>query len=419
MFKIPFRTIVRVWIECEKNKRNSNSCTRFRWHVARDLVSLWHEMCNESYEPRASMCFMVTRPVLREVWAGAFRDRAVHHWEQLRYGSIIENYFVEVGDVSMNCRKGYGSLRAVRTFEKMLLDFTENYTRNDCWIVGGDFANFFMSIDKSLLWECLEQIINDEYRDDDKDALLYMIRTTLFHRCQDKYYRKSPECMWDDLPHRKSLFYMDGLPIGNLPSQIFANFIGAIFTDWINNYKKYPNFIIFVDDWRLLVRSSEEGKRIISEIKEFLSTQLHVTLHPNKIYLQHYTKGTKFVGAMIKPYRTYISNRTRGQFISTMLNYNRKATTHKKCIAMVADVRASINSYLGLMCYYKSYNVRRKICEKYILPVWGKYLYFTDGFRVCKLKKEYDIIRCIRKRLKNRNYAAKFIRPKWQPQVDE
>ena len=32
-----------------------------------------------------------------------------------------------------------------------------------------------------------------------------------------------------------------------------------------------------------------------------LAEQLHVTLHPDKIYLQHYTKGTKMVGAVIKP----------------------------------------------------------------------------------------------------------------------
>lgn len=70
----------------------------------------------------------------------------------------------------MNCRKGYGSLRAVLTFNKMIYDYTEAYTRQDCYIVGGDFANFFMSIDKQLLWEFLEHIIMDEYEGNDKAA---------------------------------------------------------------------------------------------------------------------------------------------------------------------------------------------------------------------------------------------------------
>jgi hypothetical protein len=37
-------------------------------------------------------------------------------------------------------------------------------------------------------------------------------------------------------------------------------------------------------------------------------------LHPNKIYLQHYTKGVAFLGAYIKPNRCYIGNRTKKKF---------------------------------------------------------------------------------------------------------
>lgn len=467
VYDIPFSSIIQAWIDCERNKRSSNSCIKFRWHAARDLVRLWEQMRAGKYVPLTSMCFMVTYPVLREVWAGAFRDRVAHHWENLRFGPVIENFFVAVGDRSMNCRKGYGSLRAVSTMERAIYEFTEGYTRDDCWIVGGDFANFFMSIDKNLLWEYLEHIIMDEYTGDDKAALLYMMRTTLFHRCQDNYFRRSPESMWRDLPSRKSLFYMDGMPIGNLPSQIWANFMGAIFTMWIIFVKKIQGFIIFVDDWRCLVRTQEEGRRLIEEIKKYLADELHITLHPDKIYLQHYTKGTKMVGAVIKPAsvtssplkatkimrkwairglskgsvvpnkfrrfltsnlnhpgckplpksRTYVANRTRGHFIDSMMRFNSRAeaTTHAGRIAMLEELRASINSYLGLMIHFRSYKIRRSIALKYILPTWGKYIYFADEFSKCVIRPEYDKIRVLRKRLKNHRYAAKFIRPKWQP----
>lgn len=302
----------------------------------------------------------------------------------------------------------------------------------------------------------------DEYEGEDKSALLYMMRTTLFHSGTMNFFRKSPEYMWKDLPPRKSLFHMSGLEIGNLPNQIWANFIGAIFTDWVIYVKHVEGFIIFVDDFRCLVRSEEEGRRLIQEFKEYLAEQLHVTLHPDKIYLQHYSKGTKLVGAVIKPCtknhtqlnhikamrkwvnrgfagninvdkfkkfllgglkgqsqrstsvgRIYISNRTRGHFISAMMTFNKQGTTHAIRVGMLEKVRASINSYLGLMCHYNSYKVRRKICEKYILPIWGKYLYFEEEFTKCVLRREYDKTHVIRKRLKRRRYAAKFIRPKW------
>lgn len=358
---------------------------------------------------------MVDFPVLREIWAAAFRDRIAHHWEYRRFGPIMENFFVAVGDRSMNCRKGYGALRAIDFMEKAIYEYTDRYTRDDCYIVGGDFANFFMSIDKNILWQFLEHIIMDEYEGKDKAALLYMMHSTLFHRCQDNFYRRSPIEMWNELPARKSLFHMDGMPIGNLPSQIWANFIGSIFVDWMLQVKHIDGFILFVDDWRCLVRSKEEGRKLIAEIKEYLTNELHITLHPDKIYLQHYTKGTKMVGAVLKPRRVYISNRTRGQFISKMMKLNGQAISHNKCVEMLDSVRASINSYLGLMCHYNSYKVRRKICEKYILPTWGKYIYFTDEFRKCVIRRQYDNTYLLRKRLKNRCFAAKFIRPKWKP----
>ncbi|WP_289744562.1 hypothetical protein [uncultured Duncaniella sp.] len=368
----------------------------------------------------------------------------------------MEKYFIAVGDRSMNCRKDYGSLRAVHTFQKIIYDFTEGYTRQDCYIVGVDFANFFMGIDKVLLWECLEQIMMDEYEGNDKSALLNMMRTTLFHSGTMNFFCKSPEYMWKDLPPRKSLFNMPGLEIGNLPNQIWANFIGAIFTDWVINVKHVEDFIIFVDDFRCLVMSEEESRKLIEEFREYLAYQFHVTLHPDKIYLQHYTKGTKMVGAVIKPTfknhtaynrikavrkwvargfagtinvdkfkkfllgglkdtpsqqsttprRIYIANRTRGHFISAMMTFNNQGTTHVKRVAMLEKVRASINSYLGLMCHYNSYKVRCRICEKYILPMWGKYLYFEEEFHKFVLRREYDKTHVIRKRLKNRKYAA-------------
>ncbi len=464
VYDIPFSSIIEAWIDCERNKRSSNSCTKFRWHAARDLVELWDAMRYDNYQPRASMVFMATTPVLREIWAGAFRDRVVHHWESLRYGPPLEQYFVEVGDKSMNCRKGYGALRAVKSLQKSICEFTNGYTRDDCYIVGGDFKQFFPSIDKALASEFMEQLLYENYTYDDLPALLHFTHTTINHRPQDNYYCISPPEMWDNYPPTKSLFNSDGFAPGNLISQHVANLVGAVFTLWMIFYKKADGFIIFVDDWRCLVRSKEDGQQLIAEVKDFLKNELHITLHPDKIYLQHYTKGTKFVGAVIKPAsknhtelsrikvmrkwaikglsgcvnatkfkkyllagfkssntstsvsRIYISNRTRGQFISAMIGFNNKATSHNKRVALLEKVRASINSYLGMMCHYNSYKVRRSICEKYILPIWGKYIYFEDEFRRCIIRKEYDANRQLRKRLKKRKFAARFIRPEWRPE---
>lgn len=414
VYDIPFSSIIEAWIDYETNKRSSNSCLKFRWHVQRDLKSLWLQMISGQYSPAKSVVFMATYPVLREIWAGAARDRVVHHWEALRYNGPLENYFVWVGDKSMNCRKGYGSIRAVETFQESIRQFTENYTRDDCYIVGGDFKQFFPSINKSMAYDLMEDLLAFTYHGADLQQLLALLRVTIHHRPQDNYYKISDDSLWDNYPKSKSLFHADGFAPGNLISQHVANLIGAVFTAWMIFTKHAAGFIIFVDDWKCLVRTQEEGRRLIADAREFLMSELGITLHPNKIYLQHYSKGTPFVGSFIKPGRNYISNRTRGHFISAMRKFNTMAATqtHAGRVAMLDKLRASINSYLGMMIHYKSYKVRRKICMQYILPFWGEYIYFVEDFSKCVIRIKYDRRRLMKRGLRSRKYAGKLIRQK-------
>jgi hypothetical protein len=46
----------------------------------------------------------------------------------------------------------------------------------------------------------------------------------------------------------------------------------------------------------------------------FLEKQLQLTLHPKKSYLQNYSKGVPFLGTIIKPGRTWIGKRGKGDF---------------------------------------------------------------------------------------------------------
>lgn len=58
-------------------------------------------------------------------------------------------------------------------------------------------------------------------------------------------------------------------------------------------------------------------------------------LHPRKIYLQHFSKGVKFIGAVVKPGREYIGNRTKGNLYAKIHYYNKEAekirTRPKNC----------------------------------------------------------------------------------------
>ena len=61
-------------------------------------------------------------------------------------------------------------------------------------------------------------------------------------------------------------------------------------------------------------KDKEFLKLVISKVKDYLKTELGLTLHPKKIYLQYFLKGVYFLGVFIKPYRIYIGRKTKQNF---------------------------------------------------------------------------------------------------------
>ena len=130
-------------------------------------------------------------------------------------------------------------------------------------------------------------------------------------------------------------------------------------------YGRYVDDIIIVHKDRAFLLS------IISRLSEFLSAELGLTLHPKKIYLQHYSKGVKYLGCVIKPHRIYIANRTKGNFYDSIERFNKAAkdpAANKLCVEK--NFRSSINSYLGIMSHYATYNIRKRELYHHLSSWW-------------------------------------------------
>ncbi len=114
-----------------------------------------------------------------------------------------------------------------------------------------------------------------------------------------------------------------------------------------------------------------------------MQTNLFLTLHPNKIYLQHYTKGVKFLGAIIKPYRIYMANRTKGNFYKTIQYRNsiiRNKKPHKLSKEQEKEFISSINSYLGITKHYDTYKLRKKMLLENLSVYFYNQFYITNGY---------------------------------------
>lgn len=242
---------------------------------------------------------------------------------------------------------------------------SSNY-KNDCWVLKLDIQGFFMHINKEILWTKLENVIKIYYKGFDKQVILDLAQNVILHNPVPNCSIKGSQKDWEGLPASKSLFSTQGvigMPIGNLTSQIFANLHLNDFDQFVKRVLKFKYYGRYVDD--LVFISTNKAKLIesIDIISTYLKSNLQLELHPNKIYLQHFTKGFLFTGIFIKPYRRYVGKRIRK-------NLNRQvATNYKQNYVPNSESTnqnmkkwiCSINSYLGMCRHYETYKYRNNL----------------------------------------------------------
>jgi RNA-directed DNA polymerase len=126
----------------------------------------------------------------------------------------------------------------------------------------------------------------------------------------------------------------------------------------------------YVDDFVIVHPDKEYLKSLIPQLSNFLLSTLQLTMHPKKIYLQHYTKGIKFLGTIIKPNRIYIANRTKGNFYNAIQKHNKVVEIAKPTKSELNSFLSSMNSYLGIMKHYRTYSLRKKMIVKHLHFWW-------------------------------------------------
>ena len=182
---------------------------------------------------------------------------------------------------------------------------------------------------------------------------------------------------WGKIPPEKSLFNCSeyrGLPIGNLTSQMFANLYLSDFDKYITEELGFKCYGRYVDDFYIVSTSKEALLNAVPKIREKLK-EFEVILHPKKLYLQHYSKGVNFIGHVIKLDRIYIGNRTKGNFYWKLKELGKLLDQDTITFNEMEHFVSVVNSYLGFMSHYKTYNIRTKalIKTKFIEKFFNNY----------------------------------------------
>ncbi len=240
---IPLSDFYLAYEDCRKKKRNTSNAVAFELDYERNLQELYEEVNSGLYEPRRSVAFIIRRPVQREVFAADFRDRVIHHLIIQKLDQKLDSTFI---NDSYSCRIGKGTQYAIARVNGFIRSCSKNYTR-DCYVLKLDISGFFMHINRRLLYERLEEFIECNYAGLDKDVLKYLVKKTVMLNPADNCIIKGQCSDWDGLPGSKSLFQCPdgcGLPIGNLTSQVFANFYMNPFDHYMKHDLKLRYYTI-------------------------------------------------------------------------------------------------------------------------------------------------------------------------------
>lgn len=297
-----FADLLQAYYDCRKHKRNTNSALAFEIHLERNLGALFDELVSGTYRPGRSICFVVTHPKPREVWAADFRDRVVHHFLHNAIAARFEATFIAD---TCACIPGRGTMYAAERLESKVRGITQNW-KQPAHYLKMDLANFFVSIDKRVLWELLKAKITEP-------EWLWLAGVILWHDPREDYeLRGKPELLGLVPPHKRLTNQPAhlGLPIGNLPSQFFANVLMSPFDQFVKHRLRCRHYARYVDDFVLLHEDPRQLTAWEREITEWLPANLGLQVNPKKTIRQPVDRGVDFVGQVILPHRRIVRRRT-------------------------------------------------------------------------------------------------------------
>lgn len=350
--KYSYYDLALAYFDCRKHKRMTKSALEFELNFEDNLYCLLEEINSNSYKIGQTKAFVVTYPKAREVWAALFRDRIIHHLVCADIFPYFKNRFIED---SYACIKNRGTLAAVNRCEHFLRSITQNWSK-PAYILQMDLKNFFVSIDKNILYNLIVKHIGTESLTSNlvKNIIYY---DPTINPIVDK------NSNFSLIPKHKSLWYCDktkGLPIGNLTSQLFAN----IYLDELDKYIKHKlnakYYVRYVDDFFILHTSKTKLEEYFILVDQFLNDNLLLNLNKKKSKIFNVYNGITFLGSTILPYRILPNKRVIAKF-SDSIDILHKNYFDKHALA-------SINSYLGLIQHQNSFILRKKLCELAKIP---------------------------------------------------
>ena len=368
-----------AYYDAARHKHKMAYVVKFDRHLRDNLEELCDDLLNHRYKAQPSKCFVIEYPKKREVFAAMFRDRIVHHLYFRYTHQMFERTFIAD---SYSCIEGRGTHYGVDRLRQHIRQASLNWSQ-PCYAMNLDIRGYFMHINRAKLLKIATESLRtmathkvgmtDEVPipsgvlltpatrwSDIRDMrfILWLTDQIIMLDPMENCIIVGDESDWDGMDHAKCMRYVKpglGLPIGNLTSQLFSNVYLNPFDQFVKRDILCEHYGRYVDDSAMIDAFREWLLDQVPKVREFLGDELGLELHMGKLHVREVSQGVEFLGAFVKPFRDYISNKTLNRIITNIQKMNLCNAHH---------VEASINSYIGVLSHSSSYNIKRGLFEE-------------------------------------------------------
>ncbi len=380
------RAVDTAYRQCRKRKRNKVRTCLYEQQLLDNLLLTSQQLQNLSWQPLPPVVFTVLKPKAREVCAAQFADRVVHHLLFNYLEPLLEKELIY--DVASN-RKGKGTHFAVNR----LKGFMQKYSgiSSGGYFLQLDIRNFFYSVHQHILIAQLQQKLSKWANKGNitkalAKQLLWLTQQVVHQSINysvagESCIRLGSAAEFNRIPKHKRLESVpvgQGLPIGNLTSQLLANLYLNDLDQFVKHQLKCKHYVRYVDDFVLCHSNKQQLREWHLQIAEFLQQRLKLHLKP-QFTLAPIDNGADFLGYIVRPHYTLVRKRVLG-------NFHEKMQWFERCIVKpqnqgvlldlhpdnVKKLRATLASYWGHFKHANSYRLCGALVKRYS---WLKLLF--------------------------------------------
>lgn len=333
-----FENLHNAYLMAAKQREYHADVLRFRERLEENLIDLQNRLIYKSYTPGKYKQFYIHDPKRRLIMAQPFSDRVIQWALYLQLNPLIDKRYIPD---SYGCRSGYGPHQAVDKLQQAL----RMYQADKVKVLKLDIAKFFYRVNHEVLLKEWGKVVKDT-------DVLWLLDVIIN----------------DDVPFGINLDTGEqmtgiGQPIGNLSSQMNANFYMNPLDQYAKHVLKLKHYIRYMDDIVILGTDADELHATWQQIDEFVVHMLHLQLN-DKSCIRTALQGVDFCGYRVWPDHIRLRKKSAVRMKRRIKWMIRRYEEGRLSLEKFND---GMMSYLGQLKHCDGYTLKLSILKSIVL----------------------------------------------------